>query len=208
MKIYRIDPNDNSIYASHQFVSDKRIKRMLGSDTFEFLNTAYRYIGGFHSFDDEYDFIDNSFLWYITYDGELNDMKDFDVNKVYTVSVFKQKYGLKLVGAGNNRYYHIEDEEQRKTKKLQASDALKQQLKWALNHGWIEASGALEALIRNNFSSKYIIEPELLQAAGVFKDMEIANDNLHYTRKLSNGMEVYKMAFGKIKLPEGNRYST
>ena len=128
-------------------------------------------------------------------------MKDFDISKVYTISVFKQKFGLKLVGAGNNRYYGVEDEEERKTKKLRASDALKQQLKWALNHGWIEASGALEALIRNNFSSKYIIEPEYLQENHVFKDMEIANDNLHYTRKLSNGMEVYKMAFGKIKLP-------
>lgn len=201
MKIYRIDPSRNPIYASHQLINDSKIKKMLGSDTFEFMNTAYKYIGGFHSFDGESDFIDNSYLWYITYDGELNDMKDFDINKVYTVSVFKQKFGLKLVGAGNNRYYDIKDDEQRKTKKLHASDALKQQLKWALNHGWIEASGALEALIRNNFSSKYIIEPEYLKENKVFKDMEIANDNLHYTRKLSNGMEVYKMAFGKIRLP-------
>lgn len=201
MKIYRIDPSRNPIYASHQLINDSKIKKMLGSDTFEFMNTAYKYIGGFHSFDGESDFIDNSYLWYITYDGELNDMKDFDINKVYTVSVFKQKFGLKLVGAGNNRYYDIKDDEQRKTKKLHASDALKQQLKWALNHGWIEASGALEALIRNNFSSKYIIEPEFLKENKVFKDMEIANDNLHYTRKLSNGMEVYKMAFGKIRLP-------
>ena len=202
MKIYRIDPNSNPIYASHQLISDAKIKKMLCSDTFEFLNTAYKYIGGFHSFDDKTDFVDNSYLWYITYDGELNDMKDFDINKVYTVSVFKQKFGLKLVGAGNNRYYNIKDDEQRKTKKLHASDALKQQLKWALNHGWIEASGALEALIRANFSSKYIIEPEFLKENKVFKDMEIANDNLHYIRKLSNGMEVYKMAFGKIRLPK------
>lgn len=201
MKIYRIDPAKNSIYASHQLINDINIKKMLGSDTFEFMNTAYKYIGGFHSFDGEGDFIDNSYLWYITYDGPLDDIKDFDINKVYTVSVFKQKYGLKLVGAGNNRFYHIEDDEGRKTKKVRASDALKQQLKWALNHGWIEASGALEALILNNFSHKYIIEPEILKEDHVFRDMEIANDNLHYTRKLSNGMEVYKMAFGRIKLP-------
>ena len=201
MKLYVIDPNSDPIYASHQLISDKIIQKQLCSDTFEFLNTAYKYIGGFHSFDGEEDFLDNSYLWYITYDGELNDMSEFDITKVYTVSVFKQKFGLKLVGAGNNRYYHIKDDEERKTKKLRASDALKQQLKWALNHGWIEASGALEALIRNNFSNVYIIEPEYLKVNRVFKDMEIANDNLHYTRKLSDGMEVYKMAFGKIKLP-------
>lgn len=201
MKLYRINPDSDPIYASHQLITDKSIKEQLCSNTFEFMNTAYKYIGGFHSFDGESDFLDKSYLWYITYDGPLDDMKDFDISKVYTISVFKQKFGLKLVGAGNNRYYGVEDEEERKTKKLKASDALKQQLKWALNHGWIEASGALEALIRNNFSSKYIIEPEYLQENHVFKDMEIANDNLHYTRKLSNGMEVYKMAFGKIKLP-------
>lgn len=201
MKIYRFNPDRGPITASHHLITDRKIKQMLSSDTFEFLNTAYKYIGGFHSFDDEYDFIDNSFLWYITYDGKLEDMNDFDISKVYTVSVFKQKYGIKLVGAGNNRYYGIDDDEERKTKKLRASDALKQQLGWTLKHGWIEASGALEGLIRNNFSSKYIIEPEILQEAHVFKDMEIANDNLHYTRKLSNGMEIYKMAFGKIKLP-------
>lgn len=201
MKIYKIPSEPSPICASHQLISDKIIQKQLCSDTFEFLNTAYKYIGGFHSFDGEEDFLDNSYLWYITYDGELNDMSEFDITKVYTVSVFKQKFGLKLVGAGNNRYYHIKDDEERKTKKLRASDALKQQLKWALNHGWIEASGALEALIRNNFSNVYIIEPEYLKVNRVFKDMEIANDNLHYTRKLSNGMEVYKMAFGKIKLP-------
>ena len=200
MNVYQLIDKEQSVTASHQLISDKRIKHMLCSDTFEFMNTAYKYIGGFHSFDDEDDFVDNSYLWYITYDGELNDIKDFDISKVYTVSVFKQKFGLKLVGAGNNRYYEIEDDEARKTKKLQASDALKQQLKWALNHGWIEASGALEGLIRHNFSSRYIIEPEVLRDNHVFKDMEIANDNLHYTRKLSNGMEIYKMAFGNIKL--------
>ena len=201
MKILRISSNDNPIYASHQLITDKSIKQMLSSDTFEFMNTAYKYIGGFHSFSGEDDFVDNSYLWYITYDGELNNIDDFDINKVYTVSVFKQKYGLKLVGAGNNRYYHIEDEEERKTKKIQATSALLQQLKWALNHGWIEASGALEAMILRNFSKKYIIEPEILLENKVFKDMEIAPDNLHYTRRLSNGMEVYKMSFGKIKLP-------
>lgn len=201
MKIYRIMPSSDNVFASHQLITDKNIKKQLCSDTFEFMNTAYKYIGGFHSFDGEGDFVDSSYLWYITYDGELNNFDDFDISKVYTVSVFKQKYGLKLVGAGNNRYYGVENEEERKTKKVKASAALKQQLGWALKHGWIEASGALEALILNNFSHKYIIEPELLKENHVFKDMEIANDNLHYTRKLSNGVEVYKMAFGKIRLP-------
>ena len=200
MRIVKLPSNDNTIYASHQMISSGPIKQILSSDMFEFLNTAYKYIGGFHSFSGEDDFVDNSYLWYVTYDGPLDNMEDFDINKVYIVSVFKQKYGLKLVGAGNNRFYNIEDDEQRKTKKVYASDALIQQLKWALNHGWMEVSGSLEKLILANFSKKYIIEPEYLLENGVFKDMKIANDNLHYTRKLSNGMEVYKMAFGNIRL--------
>lgn len=200
MRIVKLPSNENTIYASHQMISSGPIKQILSSDMFEFLNTAYKYIGGFHSFSGEDDFVDNSYLWYVTYDGPLDNMEDFDINKVYTVSVFKQKYGLKLVGAGNNRFYNVSDDEQRKTKKVFASDALLQQLKWALNHGWMEVSGSLEKLILANFSKKYIIEPEYLLENGVFKDMEIANDNLHYTRKLSNGMEVYKMAFGNIRL--------
>lgn len=201
MKVLKLPfHTDDAIYASHQLISDNNIKKQISSDTFEFLDSAYKYIGGLKSFSGEDDMVGKSYLWYITYDGELNDISEFDITKVYTVSIFKQKYGLKLVAAGNNRFYHIEDEEHRKTKKLQASHALLQQLKWALNHGWIEASGALEAMILNNFSKKYIIEPELLKEHDVFPDMEIANDNLHYTRKLSNGYEVYKMAFGKIRL--------
>ena len=200
MRIIKIPNGADGIFASHHMVSDDQIKKLLSSDMFEFLNSAYKYIGGFHSFSGEDDFVDSSYLWYITYDGELDNIADLDINKVYTVSVFKKKYGLKLVGAGNNRFYNITDEESRKSKKLMASDALIQQLRWALNHGWIEASGAMEALIRNNFSKKVIIEPEILLEHDIFPDMEIAPDHLHYTRRLSNGMEVYKMAFGNIRL--------
>ena len=46
----------------------------------------------------------------------------------------------------------------------------------------------------NNFSKKYIVELEYLKDHHVFKDIEIANDNLHYVRKLSNGIEVHKVA--------------
>ena len=162
MKLYRINPDSDPIYASHQLITDRSIKEQLCSDTFEFMNTAYKYIGGFHSFDGESNFLDKSYLWYITYDGPLDDMKDFDISKVYTISVFKQKFGLKLVGAGNNRYYGVEDDEERKTKKLKASDALKQQLKWALNHGWIEASGALEVL-KNMNGTRVVVTPGMIE---------------------------------------------
>ena len=196
--MYRILKVQDNITASHVYIRDKNIKEELASDMFEFMNTAYKYIGGFKSFTGEDDFIDNSYLWYVTYDG--HEETPLDINKVYTVSVFKQKYGLKLVGVGNNRFYDIVDEEERKTKKLMAASALDQQLKWAVKTGWMEVSGGLEKKLKSLVSPKYIIEPEVLEELGIFDDIEILPDNLHYSRILKTGLEVTKIAYGKIRV--------
>lgn len=91
------------ITVSHLYVADDNIKEILSSDIFQYLNEACGYTGGFKSFDGEDDFIEKSYLWYITYDGKLENANDFDVNKCYCVSVYKNKHGLKMVGMGTNR---------------------------------------------------------------------------------------------------------
>lgn len=188
---------NNTINASHIFIRDYDIKSQLASDMFEFMNTAYRYIGGFKSFTGEDDFIDNSYLWYVTYDGP--EETPLDINKVYTVSVFKQKQGLKLVGIGNNRFYNVEDEEERKRKKLKAASAMDAQLKHIVRIGWVEVSGPLEKKMKQVISPKYIIEPEAIEELNLFPDMEILPDNIHYSRTLKTGLEVVKMAYGILK---------
>lgn len=196
-----IKAKEQIIQASHLFVSDPKVKRILSSDLFEFLNTAYKWIGGFKSFDDEEDFVDRSYLWYITYEGPLpSNESDIDINKVYTVSVFKQKYGLKLVGIGNNRFKNIPKEE-RMEYKFRAKDALIDQIQFSVKKGWAEVSGSAEAMFKLALSPKCIIDPKDLKTKiPEYKDIEILPDNIHYLRTLRDGTEVTKVAYGTIRL--------
>lgn len=188
------------IQASHMYVNDPKIKKLLSSDVFEFMNNAYKWIGGFKSFTGEDDFADRSYLWYITYEGPLpEDEKDIDINKVYTVSVYKKKYGLKLVGIGNNRFEDVPKEDRMELKN-KAKDALSEHIKFAVNKGWAEVSGAAEKMFKLVLSPKWIIDPEdLKENIPEFKDIEILPDNIHYSRKLSDGTEVTKVAYGNIR---------
>lgn len=190
-----------SITASHMYVKDPKIKRLLSSDLFEFMNEAYKWIGGFKSFTGEDDFADRSYLWYITYEGPLpENEKDIDINKVYTVSVYKQKYGLKLVGIGNNRFENVPKSE-RMELKSRAKDALSDHIEFAVRKGWAEVSGAAEKMFKLVLSPKWIIDPEDLKLyIPEYEDIEILPDNIHYSRKLSNGMEVTKVAYGTIRI--------
>lgn len=186
------------VIASHMFVQNPKIKQILSSDLFAFMNDAYKWIGGFRSFDSEEDFADRSYLWYITYEGPLPaDENDIDIDKVYTVSVFKQKYGLKLVGIGNNRFNDIPKPE-RQEYKAKAADAMIQHIQFAAKNGWAEVSGAAEQMFKRALSPRWIIDPEDLLNMQGFKDIEILPDNLHYMRTLSNGMKVTKIAYGTI----------
>ena len=147
--MYRIikSSSQKPIMASHLYVNDPGLKNELASDLFEFMNDAYKYIGGFKSFTGEDDFADRSYLWYITYEGQApSDMSKIDINKVYTVSVFKQKYGLKMVGIGNNRFNGLPDDE-RKRLKAKAKDAINQHIQFIVKRGWAEVSGACEKAI-------------------------------------------------------------
>ncbi len=189
------------IQASHGYVSDPKVMRLLASDLFEFMNTAYRWIGGFKSFSDSVDFADRSLLWYITYDGKMpEDQSKIDLNKVYTVSVYKKKNGLKLVGVGNNRFDNIEDKDERMILKSKARDALVDQIEFAARKGWAEVSGSLESLFKSILSPKQIIDPEFLKTkVKGFEDIEILPDNIHYDRILSSGDRVTKVAYGNIR---------
>lgn len=200
--MYRIikPSNQKPIMASHLYVNDPGLKNELASDLFEFMNDAYKYIGGFKSFTGEDDFADRSYLWYITYEGQApSDMSKIDINKVYTVSVFKQKYGLKMVGIGNNRFNGLPDDE-RKRLKAKAKDAINQHIQFIVKRGWAEVSGACEKLFSYNLSSTWIIDPEDLQTVPGFEDIEILPDNLHYSRQLGNGEWHTKIAYGTMRV--------
>lgn len=196
-----IHASTTKIYASHSYVTDPKVKKLLSSDLFEFMNSAYKWIGGFKSFTGEDDFADRSYLWYITYEGPLpKDQKDIDINKVYTVSVYKNKYGLKLVGIGNNRFENVPKED-RMELKARAKDALVEHIKFASTKGWAEVSGAAEKMFKLVLPNSAIIDPEDLKTkVAEYKDIEILPDNIHYSRELSDGTEVTKVAYGNIRI--------
>ncbi len=179
--------------ASHNYINDNEVKNKLSSDLFEFFNSAYQYSGGFKSFDDEVDLADNSSLWRITYDGEMN-INDIDFDKIYSVIVFKQKYGLKLVAGGINRF---KDHPNRAELKAKAKASLIEDNKWAMKHGWTEVSNGVETMYRQHISSSLIIDPNYLQDLNIFNDLQVL-DKIHYQRTLSNGDEVIKVAYGQI----------
>lgn len=210
MVFLQIFENDFSVvepvYAAHDYIRDKSVMQMLASDMFEYMNTAYMYEGGFQTFCDEQDFVRRSLVWFVTYDGKVpTDYSEFDINKVYSVSVFRKKFGLKLVGLGINRFKNIEDIEQRALLRHRAKSAVIRQLKFALNHGWAEVSGRLETQIVEEFGYKYIIFPDELFDNHVFEDaleLEEDVDGLHYRRKMSrnNPQIIKKIAFGALKV--------
>jgi len=167
---------------------------------FAFMNDAYKWIGGFKSFTGEDDFADRSYLWYITYSGKLpSDYSQIDINKVYTVSVFKQKYGLKMVGIGNNRFSGLPEDE-RKRLKARAKDSMRKHIEFCVKTGWAEVSGACEKLFAYNLSPDWIIDPEDLITVPGFEDIQILPDHLHYSRKLRTGDEVTKIAYGTMRV--------
>lgn len=191
-----------SIFSSHIYVGDKSERELIAEDVFEFLQTAYDEIGGFKSFKDIRKFIDDSYLWYITYDGQQpKSLEDFDIDKVLVVSVFRNRHGLKMVGMA--RKLIIPGTGTKSTnvpKKRNISAAIKDHIQFTCRRGWAEVSGKLEDAFQMSVGYDYIIDPDELKIHKIFSNMEIALDGLHYKRPLYKGEEpTMKIAYGTIK---------
>ena len=189
------------ILAAHLYINDKSEREMIADSVFELLETAYDEIGGFKSFKDISAFINDSYLWYITYDGQIDDLSEFDINKVYTVSVFRNRYGLKMVGIANNRFLNLmDDRDKRAEMRMKAKSAILQHIKFIANVGWAEVSGRLESLFEKALPWNAVILPDELIEHKVFKNISMDFDNLHYYRPIRSGEEpTRKIAYGKIR---------
>lgn len=191
------------IQASHLYITDRAQRELLASDIFDILNTAYDEIGGFKSFKDMEHFINDSYLWYITYDGVVpNDIEAFDINKLYAVSVFRRSHGLKMVGMAANRFPNYSKGSAARTEvKLKARAAILEHIRFVANRGWAEVSDRLEKLFEQALPwGKYNIMPEDLIEHKVFKDISIDIDGVHYYRPLrKNDVTIRKIAYGTIR---------
>lgn len=193
----------NYIYGSHIYIAKKSEREILADDIFQFIDSAYDGIGGFKSFKDMDRFINDSYLWYITYDGpQPNNIEDLDIRKVYVVSVFRKNHGLKMVGMARRKI--LPDENNRQANQIMrqnANAALQEHIRFTANVGWAEVSGKLEVYFNKTLSVFDIIDPYVLQENKIFKNIDIDIDEFHYYRPLRSGEQpVRKIAYGTIKL--------
>lgn len=189
------------IFESHIYVTDKESRVTIANDIFELLNTAYDEIGGFKSFKDMERFINDSYLWYITYDGPQPEGK-LDINKVLAVSVFRQSYGLKMVGMAANRFPGFcKNSVERTMVKAKARSAIQEHIRFVADRGWAEVSDRLEVLFEKSLPwSKYVILPEELIEHRIFNNISIDLDGIHYYRPLRKGeLPIRKIAYGTMK---------
>ena len=201
---FEID-NVDSIFASKRFIADVETKRKFSDDMFAFIDEAYDELGGFRSFKDMDRFINDSYLWYITYAGPQPSPNDLDIDKVYVVSVYRKNHGMKLVGiARRSIAYESANRDENIKARTHANAALIQHIKFMNSIGWAEISGKLEKYFFNALSNNDIILPEELIEHKVFKDITIDADELHYLRPLrTGGQMIRKIAFGYI---DWNKY--
>lgn len=191
------------IFGSHIYISDKKERELLADDIFQFINSGYDGIGGFKSFKDMSRFINDSYLWYITYDGvQPESLEEFDIRKVFVVSVFRNNHGMKMIGMARRKI--LPDENDRNANmelRRNANSSLYEHIRFTTKVGWAEVSGQLEKYFHEALTIYDIIDPYLLQENKIFKDMDIDIDEFHYYRPLRKGEEpIRKIAYGQIKI--------
>ena len=195
--------NKTVIQASHIYVGDRSERAMIAEELFAFINSVYDELGGFKSFKDIEHFIDDSYLWYITYDGpQPAALRDFDIKKVLVVSVFRNRNGLKLVGLARRKIGKEETNKSANTElRRNANAAVVQHIRFVSKIGWAEVSDKLEEYFKKTLTVYDIIDPYELQSHKIFGDMEIdPYDEFHYYRPLRTGeAPTRKIAYGTIK---------
>ena len=191
----------DAILASKRFISDVESKRKFSDELFAFIDEAYDELGGFRSFKDMDRFINDSYLWYITYDGpKPSSDSDLDIDRVYVVSVYRKNHGMKLVGIARRKVASdTSSREENITVRTKANSALIQHIKFMNRIGWAEISGKLETYFNKALGNHAIILPEELIKHNVFPNMEVDTDEFHYLRPLRKGGQIIrKVAYGHI----------
>lgn len=192
---------DRGVTGSKRFIHDPESKRKFSDELFAFINEAYDDLGGFRSFKDMDRFINDSYLWYITYQGAQPSEDQLDNSKIYVVSVYRKNHGLKLVGLARRKLKSSDSFRDENIKvRQQANAALVAHLQFMADRGWAEVSDKLEDWCFRVLGDKYVIPPEELIEHKVFPNIELGADYYHYRRPLrKGGPMLYKIAFGTIR---------
>jgi hypothetical protein len=196
-KLNKLQHNLNevqSLFASHLIIRDIEEKKLITNDElWQFFEKAYFYADGFKSFEDLDDMLNRSFFYKIVYDGQINNLSDFTVDKCYVIGIYKNKNGIKRVAVATNLNY---DEQKRHS-------AYEKLVKQDLTKAWVEVSGKAErVMIKKCNAMEYLIDPLILKTVKGYENIEILEDNMHYKRYLSKDPKNPhdKIAFGTIRI--------
>ena len=179
--------------AKHLDIVDLPSKRIISERSWDLFEIMYEYIGGFHSYKSPQDMAEKAYYIKAVYDGEIDDIKNFEIEKCYAVATFNLKYGLKMTALSANSICLDKIKVKAAVKKLQQN---------CLKIGWLECSGKAEKFVMANGGGSCIIDPRIIKEV-VYPDreVEIDQDGKHYTRVLTgSGEKVRKLAVGRIRV--------
>jgi len=179
--------------AAHLDVVDFTSKNIISERSWDLFELMYEYIGGFHSYESPREMAQSAHYIKAVYDGKLDNIKDFQIEKCYAIATFNLKFGLKMTALVANVAC---------LDKIKVRAAVKKLQQTCLKIGWLECSGKAERFVMSCGGGRCIIDPQIIKNV-VYKDrqVEIDKDGKHYTRVLSgNGQAVRKLAVGKISI--------
>ncbi len=145
-------------------------------------------------------FAGKQYAWYVTYKGELLEEDELDTDKVYTISIFKQDHGLKLVGIARHLPPEGLSTPESKTIYDELIYAFYAHIRYLLDNeiGWMELGGEAARAFSRVSTMSDLIDPNTLIGSGVSDSIEIDADDYHYFRKDGRGRKRKKIAYGFI----------
>lgn len=155
-------------------------------------------------YEDIESFAGDEYTWYVTYEGTVADIiTDVDEDRIYSISIFKQDHGLKLVGMAEISFYSVERNDPRFSEiRRKIYPANLAHVKYLLDNqiGWGELSGYVERIYRHAGTINNLINPAILVNHNVFREIEIDDDGYHYNRTVEGEKKSVKMiAYGHIE---------
>lgn len=192
-----VEMTDSLILRSEDIQKNTELRRALSDGLFNYFVKVYADNAKleFKSYDDTNELFDKSYLWKITYDGKLDNLEDLELDKCYMIQVYNMKFGLKNVAGGVNP----------KMSKREKMSAFRKMIVDDFTTAWMECSGAVEHLALKYGGRKYRIDPRRLEkyvyTGKNRKNFQILEDGVHFSRELSDGTKIVKIALGQIDVP-------
>ena len=145
----------------------------------------------------------SDYTWYVTYKDECpRKPSEFDVEKVYCISIFKNDYGLKLIGIASRDSNTIKGHSEHIEAYHESFDVKIAHIKYLIENeiGWAEVNGDLERDFRRISTLDNVINPIELRNHRVYSGLDIDADDYHYYLPDEDGLHtVRRIAYGHIE---------